>query len=328
MEPDTRRLNEGPPLEVFGGRKGPPGMLSVAELTIIRGLASDKTQAEIGEELHLEQSTISKTIKGIEERVGFAVVTVRGRRLQLSAAGREIALAAERVLGAFDDLDRFARELQIGRAGSVRFITSSTPGSYVLPSIVGEYLREYDKVSVDMEIMPVSTLWQTFDSERFDFAIGPAIGLPAELKAEPLYSDAVVFFSSPRAAVAAQSVVTLEDLAGETLVGKFVDSHWRRIFRELEERGFRARRKITIIPPEGVKAMVAQGLGVGVLFESSIRAELDEGSLVRLPVEAPLLREIFCVATSRGEALSPAAAAFVQFVSARLTYAPLEYETP
>jgi DNA-binding transcriptional LysR family regulator len=81
-----------------------------------------------------------------------------------------------------------------------------------------------------------------------------------------------------------------------------------------------------IIPPEGVKAMVAQGLGVGVLFESSIRAELDEGSLVRLPLVAPPLREIFHIATSRAHPLSPAAAGFVAFVRARLTYDSPEYE--
>ena len=120
--------------------------------------------------------------------------------------------------------------------------------------------------------------------------------------------------------------MTLAELANETLVGKFVDSHWRRIFRELEELGVGAQRKMTIVPPEGVKAMVAQGLGVGVLFESSIRAELDEGSLVRLPVAAPPLEENFCIAMARRATLSPAAAGFVKFVQERLTYGSPEYK--
>jgi LysR family transcriptional regulator, low CO2-responsive transcriptional regulator len=320
-------MNELASLEIFGGRKILPALLSVAELTIIRGVASGKTQAEIGEDVHLEQSTISKTIKGIEERVGFDIVTVIGRRLQLSQAGLELAVAAERVLAAFDDLDGFAKELKAGRAGSVRFITSSTPGSYVLPRIVAEYVRTFEHVSVDMEIVPISGLRRTFNSDRFDFAIGPSMGMPPGLLSDHLYSDPVVFFTTPGAQIATRSSVTLADLANETLVGKFVDSHWRRIFRELEDRGFRAQRKVTIIPPEGVKAMVAQGLGVGVLFESSIRTELDEGSLVRLPLAAPPLQETFCLARSRYEELSPAAAGFVQFLRAHLTYDSAEYDS-
>lgn len=312
-------------LELFVDRKGPPGVLSLTELKIIRGLAAGKTQAEIGDELHLEQSTISKTIKGIEERIGLAVAATHGRRLKLSPAGSELAAAAERVLAAFDGLGAFARELKAGRAGSVRFITSSTPGSYVLPRIVAEFLRTHPQVSVDMEIMPISGLWQRFEGERFDFAIAPIMGLPPDLDAEHLYSDPVVFFTTPRAPIAAEPSVMLEQLADETLVGKFVDSHWRRIFRELEERGFRARRKVTIIPPEGVKAMVARGLGVGVLFESSIAAELEEGSLVRVPLAAPSLHEAFCVATSRGEQLLPAAEGLVAHLRARLKHAFQEY---
>jgi DNA-binding transcriptional LysR family regulator len=216
-------MNELASLEIFGGRKVLPAVLSVAELTIIRGVASGKTQAEIGEDVHLEQSTISKTIKGIEERVGFDIVTVTGRRLQLSQAGGELAAAAERVLAALDDLDGFAKELKAGRAGSVRFITSSTPGSYVLPRIVAEYVRAYEHVSVDMEIVPISGLRRTFNSDRFDFAIGPSMGMPPGLKSEHLYSDPVVFFTTPGAQIASRSSVTLADLANETLVGKFVD---------------------------------------------------------------------------------------------------------
>ena len=100
----------------------------------------------------------------------------------LTPAGVELAAAAGRVLGAFDDLDRFAEDLKAGRAGSVRFVTSSTPGSYVLPSIVAEYLRDHDRVTVDMEIMPVLGLWRTFEAERFDFAIVPVVGLPSDLQ--------------------------------------------------------------------------------------------------------------------------------------------------
>ena len=99
------------------------GILAVGELRVIRGLAAGKTQVEIGDELHLEQSTISKMLRNAEERAGLELVRVNGRRLQLSAAGREVAIAGERVVQAFDGLDEFVRELRLGRAGSVRFVT-------------------------------------------------------------------------------------------------------------------------------------------------------------------------------------------------------------
>jgi DNA-binding transcriptional LysR family regulator len=283
---------------------------------VIRELAAGKTQAEIGDQLHLEQSTISKLLKGAEERTGFKIVTVTGRRLQLNAAGSELATAGERVVRAIDELDAFVRDLRLGQTGNVRFVTSSTPGSYVLPEIVGAFLRARPRVSVEMEIMPISGLWQAFEAGQFDFAVAPVNGLPKELSREPLYSDPVVFFAAPDLPIAKKKRVTLGDLAGETLIGKFVDSHWRRIFHELEEAGFRAKRRVTIIPPEGVKRMVAHGLGIGVLFASSIRRELADGTFVPVPVATAPLREDFCIAMNGKERLSPTADAFLAHLRA------------
>jgi len=302
-------------------RRAAAGILAVGELNVIRELVTGKTQVEVGDHLHLEQSTISKMLKSAEERAGFEIVTVSGRRLQLTAAGRELAIAGERVIRAFDELDAFVRELRLGQTGTVRFLTSSTPGSYVLPEIVGAFLRERPNVSVEMQIMPVSGLWQAFEAGQFDFAVAPVMGLPKELSSEPLYSDAVVFFAAPNLPIASKERVTLGDLAGETLIGKFVDSHWRRIFRELEEAGFRAKRRVTIIPPEGVKRMVAQGLGIGVLFAASIRRELADGTFIPVHVATAPLREHFCIAMNPKESLSPSAAAFLEHIRASISYA-------
>jgi DNA-binding transcriptional LysR family regulator len=300
-------------------------MLSLGELQIICGLAKGRTQTEIGEKLHLEQSTISKMLRACEERLGVEIVMLNGRRLGLSPAGRTLALAAQRALDAFDDLETFIDELRVGQAGLVRFAASSTPGSYVVPPLVARFLRERPDVSIDLQIYPASALWERFDSERFDFAVAPALGLPAELIAEPLYDDSLVFFASPNAPIIGRVGLTLGELAGETLIGKFVDSHWRGIFRELERGGFRAEKRITVIPPEGVKRMVAQGLGIGALLESSIARELEEGSLVRLPISDPSLTQQFCLATRRGDVLSPPAAALVGLLRTALSHGPLEY---
>lgn len=314
-----------PDVSVFAGRRGAPALLALGDLQILRGLARGKTQAEIGEELHLEQSTISKMLKACELRTGLVLVAHSGRRLELSPAGCELAAAAERALAAFDRLDRLALDLRAGLTGTVRVIASSTPGSYVLPGLLADFLRERPGVSIDLQITPVSSIWDAFESERYDFAVAPALGLPRELRSEPLYDDPVVFFAEPGSPAAAKADLTLSDLRDETLIGKFVDSHWRSIFREFERRGFRAARKFTIIPPEGVKRMVAEGLGIGVLFESSLRAELDRGLLVRLPIADPSLRQTFCLAFAPAEVLSPAAEAFVAYLRGRLSYAATAY---
>lgn len=306
---------------------------SLIDLRIVAGLASGKTQAEIGAELHLEQPAISKLLRACEARTGLSLVEHVGRRLTLSAFGRDLAAAAERTLAGFDAVERLAEDLLAARSGTVRVMASSTPGSYVLPAIVAAFLREVPGAAIQLHIQPVSNLWATFEAQRCDFAVAPAMGLPEHLVSEPLYDDPVVFFVSPDAPLTQRSIVGLDGLRTETIVGKFVESHWRLIVRELERGGFKAGKQLTIIPPEGVKRMVAAGAGVGMLMESSIRSELDRGTVVRLPISDPSLDQLFCLAWRPNDVLSPLALRFAAFLRARLAgglpasqlHAPGEY---
>jgi DNA-binding transcriptional LysR family regulator len=309
-----------------------PPLFSLTDLHIILGLAAGKTQAQIGEALHLEQSSISKLLKACEARSGVSIVDHRGRRLALSPAGRDLAVAAARTLRAFEDVDLLATALHDGTAGTVRVMASSTPGSYVLPPLVAEFLQLHPGAHVMLFINPVSELWEAFANERCDIGVVPEFGVPPYVKTERLYDDPVAFFAHPDSAIARRATVTWEDLRSETMVGKFVESHWSNIFHDLERNGFRAERALTIIPPEGVKRVVEAGLGVGILFESSVQRELRAGRLVRLPISDPSLPQQFVIARLPNATLSPVATAFVEHLRRRLgrgaTYAATEYTEP
>ena len=79
--------------------------------------------------------------------------------------------------------------------------------------------------------------------------------------------------------------------------------------------------------------MVAAGAGVGILLESSIRSELDRGTVVRLRIADPALDQLFCLARRQNDVLSPLALRFAAFLRARLaagvpasqSHAPGEY---
>jgi len=82
--------------------------------------------------------------------------------------------------------------------------------------------------------------------------------------------------------------------------------------------GFRAGRRETLIPPEGVKRIVAAGNAVGMHLESSVRRELERGTLVRLPIVGPALAQHFRLARRPNEPLSPLALRFAAFLKARI----------
>jgi DNA-binding transcriptional LysR family regulator len=301
---------------VSESRHGDPAVTLVG-LRIIVGMALGKTQAEIGAELHLEQPAISKLLRAYEARTGLSIVEHFGRRLALTALGRDLAREAERTLAAFDEVDRLAEDVLAARRGTVRILASSTPGNYVLPAVVAAFLRDVPQATIQLHIQPLSSsLWASFELEQCDFAVVPEIDLPANVISEPLYYDPVVFFARPGSPTARRTNMRLDELGTETIIGKFFESHW--LVRDLEKRGFRAGRKVTIMPPEGVKRMVDAGTGVGMLFESSLRRELDRATVVRLPIHDPSPGQLFCLVRNPNDALSPIALRFATFLRSRV----------
>ena len=257
-------------------------VFSLVDLRIIAGMAAGKTQAEIGAELHLEQPAISKLLRASEARSGLPLVEQVGRRLTLTARGRDLAAAAGRTLAAFDDVDRLAEDLLAARRGTVRIMASSTPGSYVLPEIVAAFLRDVPNASIQLHTQPISSLWAAFDAQRCDYAVVPTMGLPGNLVSEPLYADPVVLFAAPRHPLTRRANVPASRSSAPrpssaSSSRKPLGGHRP----GLEQHGFAAGKMVTLIPPEGVKRMVAAGNSVGIC-SSRRSGELERGTLVRL----------------------------------------------
>jgi DNA-binding transcriptional LysR family regulator len=65
--------------------------------------------------------------------------------------------------------------------------------------------------------------------------------------------------------------------------------------RDLQERGYAFLHSIDLSSAEAVKRIVASGVGVGVLFASAVRDELQRGELVALPVREPAYEQPYFI---------------------------------
>jgi DNA-binding transcriptional LysR family regulator len=287
---------------------------SIVELQVLLGLAEGKTQAEIGAALHLDQPAISKTLRAAQSKAGLPLIQRQGRRLRLTSAGATLARAAEPVITQLHHVDQVAESLRVGDAGAVHLVATITSAGYVLPAVIGEFIRRCPTVRVDLQIMPDNTIWTTLADTPYELAIGPQTAHSDELAAEYLYDDPFVFFANAGMALAAQASVTWNDLSRQPLIGSFAAVVWTRYVESQNTPGMTPPELITLRSIEGVKRLVATGAGVGVLLESSVRDELETAALWRLPVESPPAPQPFYLMRQRGTQLTPIARRFREFL--------------
>jgi DNA-binding transcriptional LysR family regulator len=84
------------------------------QLMVFEAVARLGSVTRAGEELHLAQPTVSMQLRKLQQSLGLRLIEWRGRRMELTAAGRELhASCAEvfRIFGAMDARLAAHREL-------------------------------------------------------------------------------------------------------------------------------------------------------------------------------------------------------------------------
>ena len=284
------------------------------DLQILVRLSEGMTQAQIGIDLGLEQPAISKAIRAAEGRVGMALLEP-GQRSKLSSVGRELARAGANALRQLEAVDDLVNSLRAGSSIHTRIVTSSTPGTYLLPQVIAKFLQANEDAHIDIDVVPMPRLWERFVSGGYDIAVAPRMPFDATVTAEPLYVDRVVVFTAPDHPLAHRSNVGFGDLHEATLVGKFVESFWGQVHYILSERGFAWSHQIDLRSAEAVKRIVSSGDGVGILFASSLEHELATGALVALDIREPVFEQTYFLVVPK-VASTPTARAFCDFLRA------------
>jgi DNA-binding transcriptional LysR family regulator len=296
-------------------------LLSPHDLQILVRLGDGMSQSQIGNDLGLEQPAVSKAIHAAEQRLGLSLVHSDGRRVKLTNVGREVAQAAADVLLRIKGFDDLVGLLRAGRLKHTRIVASHTPGTYLLPDVVADFLRSHDDAQVDIEVVSMNRVWDEFVSGAYDLAFTPKLPFRGTVRTEALCTDPVLFFAAPGHRLAGRRDVPFAEMRDALLVGKFSDGYWGRVKADLDQRGCSFAQCVDLDSPEAVKRVVLSGIGPGMLFASALQKELASGELIAFTVDGIVHEQTYYLVRPATE-LSPLAERFCTFMRERLGAVP------
>lgn len=260
------------------------------------------------------QPSATKHLKTLEAAVGDRLVERDGRASRLTEAGEVVALHAQRVLDTLDGMQEELRALRGAERGTLALAASTTPGSYVLPSLLECFAERHPGVDVDVVIG--SSRWVTERVARREVSLGLAGELewPDGVTAEPFLDDEVVGIVAPGRLPVRQGRATPEDVAGATLLVRELGSSTRAVAeRALARAGYRPSKRWELDSNEAIKRSVRAGLGVGFVSRLVVQEELDRGELEAFTVRGagPMRRSVYLLRPD-GREPTPAERAFIE----------------
>ena len=287
--------------------------LEPARLRLLVELGRRGSVSAAADACRMGQPSASKHLKTLEAAVGTRLVERDGRASRLTDAGRIVAAHAARVLDTFEAMDEELRALRGAERGTLSLAASTTPGSYVLPSILQCFADRHPRVDVDVVIGSSAWVAQRVAHREVQLGLAGDVAVPEGVTAEPFLDDEVVGIAAPGSLELREGRVGVAELAGRTLLVRERGSSTRAVSeRALALVGYQPVKRWELDSNEAIKRSVAAGLGVGFVSRLVVADELARGELERFTVQgAASMRRSVILLRPGGRDLSPAERAFV-----------------
>ena len=294
-----------------------PGIVDALEPQRLRLLVELRRRGSISaaaDACLMGQPSATKHLKTLESAVGERLVERDGRASRLTEAGRIVAVHAQRVLDTLDGMQADLEALRGAELGTLGLAASTTPGSYVLPSILECFADRHPRVDVDVVIG--SSRWVAEQVARREVSLGLAGELewPDGVVAEPFLEDEVVGIAAPGRLPLRNGSVGVDRVAEETLLVREPGSSTRAVSeRFLARVRYRPAKRWEMDSNEAIKRTVRAGLGVGYVSRLVVEDELARGELEAFNVAGvgPMSRAVFLLRPD-GRDPVPAERAFIE----------------
>lgn len=287
---------------------------TLQQLRLFEAVARLGSFTRAAEAIHLTQPAVSIQIKRLEEGLGISLFEQMGKKVYLTAAGKELYATCREIferLGAFEGkLDELRGEV----AGPLN-LAAVTTAKYFLPHYLGAFLRRYPKVLPQLKASNRARITERLEANQDDIYIMATLPEGADIETHPFLRDELVMFAHPKHPLARRKRIKLEELTEERFIFREPGSGIRMTLeRLLAEKGVSIEPYMELGSGEAIKQAVMSGIGIGFLSTFSLRLELESKRLVLLNVEGLPIRRNWYAVHRRGKQLTPAALKFIEFL--------------
>lgn len=161
-------------------------------LKVFRSVALNLSFTKASQELFISQPAISKHVQELESAFHTRLFDRQGSRISLTAAGHLLLEHCERILDDYKRLEYEMGLLQNHCGGELRIGASTTIAQYVLPPVLGNFIRKYPDVKLSLENVNSRIVEQELLEHRIDLGLVEGISRLPSLKYTPFMKDELV----------------------------------------------------------------------------------------------------------------------------------------
>jgi LysR family transcriptional regulator for metE and metH len=292
--------------------------LELRHLRLVAAIADAGTMTRAAERLCLTQSALSHQLRDVEGRAGTPFFARLGRRMVLTAAGRRVLEAAQRVLLEVQRAEADVRRLAGHDAGSIRVCTECNTGYHWLAPLLAVFRRKHPRIAVHVAAEATERPKQALLDGRVDLAILIDPDDDPHLRLRPLFVDEMVAIVAKDDPLAKRRWLDAADLAQQhLLLYSSVPEDSFVLRRLLGPAGLTPDRVSFIMLTEAMIELARAGTGVGVLPRWSAQRTIATGAVAALSLTRRGMHRRWVAATLAALPDPPYVVDFLDLLAAR-----------
>ena len=264
---------------------------NLSSYRIFYTVANTGNISKAAKELYISQPAISKSIQKLEESVGCKLFSRSSRGVVLTDEGK---LLYEHVSEAFETLtmgeEKFKRSIELG-VGHLKIGVSSTLCKYLLLPYLKEFIRQNPHISISISCQSTNDTLKLLEDNKIDIGL---IGKPENLKnihfdfleeIEDIFVAAKDYLRNLKARGIQKDHIlqssTLMLLDKNNMTRQYIDDY-------LQENQIIIKDSIDISDMDLLIDFARIGVGVACVIKNFVREDLENGTLMEIPLGFPI----------------------------------------
>ncbi len=292
--------------------------MDIWQLSIFCKVVESGSFSNAGKAVHLSQPTVSSHIKDLETHFGCRLIDRLSREAVPTKAGELLYDYARRLIALRDETETAMAEFQGQIKGHLVVGGSTIPGVYILPRIVGAFVKAYPDVTLSLRIGDTESVIRDTVSGEVELGIVGATSKDRNIIQEKLVEDEMYVVVPSGHSWAGKKQVDLDMLLQEPFIIREPGSGTRRSIRENLMRLDHELDDLNIVAEMGNTAAVIQGIknhvGISILSRVAVAEDIENGRLHAMTIRGLRLKRNFYLTTHRNRTGSPLSTAFIRFL--------------
>lgn len=283
------------------------------QLQVFLKITQAQSITKAAEELHLTQPAVSIQLKNLQDQFEIPLTEVIGRRIFITDFGKEIAVAAEKILNEVHAINYKTLAYKGQLIGRLKITVVST-GKYVMPYFLADFLKQHRGIELVLDVTNKAMVIESLEKNEVDFSLVSV--LPENLQVEniELMENKLYLVGNKEQNFHSQNHDNsiFEKLP---LIYREKGSGTRHIMeRFIKQNNFPVIKKMELTSNEAVKQAVIAGLGYSIMPLIGIKNELNNGDLQIIPVQGFPIKSNWNLIWLKNKSFSPVATAYLDYI--------------